>query len=77
MPDPANPGRMMINAPRKPTNTAPQRCSPTFSPSTGPDKAVTTSGAVKLIAAAVAKEVDTKAVKYRTEDTNAHRPRTT
>ena len=47
-------GRMMISAPAKPTSTAAQRRGPTRSPSRGTDRAVTISGAVKLIDDAVA-----------------------
>ena len=64
----------MFSAPMKPASTAPHRCAPTFSPSSGTDRAVTASGAVKLIAAAVASEVETSAVKYRIEERMPHKP---
>lgn len=54
---------MMMRAPAKPAATAAQRCKPTRSPKSGADKAVTASGAVKLIAAAVASETEARAMK--------------
>jgi len=49
-----DPGRTTSSAPKNPTVTATPLARPTFSPSRKGEAAVTMSGAVKLIAAAVA-----------------------
>jgi hypothetical protein len=50
-----DPGRTTMSAPAKPAATASARATPTRSPRNSGDAAVTISGAVKLIAAAVAR----------------------
>ena len=67
---------MIIRAPAKPTATAAQRRGPTRSPSNGTESAVTISGAVNMIAEAVARATVVKAAMKNQFDANmiAERP---